>query len=232
MQLLAHVPLFERPSRPFIALAVAALVGGTPAAAEGWQEYSYPDYSVAVAFPAEPKIEITTYPAADGVKVEARVYSVTQGNAVFKLTIADLSEAVIEENAAIDRAIKLMSQGGEIKVDIPHRVRRVYGRQLSVARADGGRSLAAVFYYKQRLYQIEGTSLPGGNATAEAIRFQQSLMFTDDASNRAEPASAVDVYSGAANPGAARGENRRGRGAENGGGRGRRGEAAAPTQEE
>ena len=231
-QLLPRIPLFERSKMPIVALAAVALLAGTPAAAEGWQEYSYPDYSVAVAFPAVPKIEITTYPIAEGVKAEARVYSVTQDNAVFKLTVADLSEAATEESAAIDQAIKLMSKGGEIKVNIPHRVRRVYGRQLSIAQADGSRSLAAVFYYKQRLYQIEGTSLPGSNATAEAIRFQQSLMFTDEATNRAEPANAGDVYPGGAGQGAGRGENRRGRGGDNGEGRRRRGEPAAPAQEQ
>jgi len=43
----------------------------------------------------------------------------------------------------------------------------------------------AVFYHKQRLYQIEGTVLPGAaNATSDAIRFQQSLAFTDDSTNR------------------------------------------------
>ena len=229
------MPRLQRSITPLIALAATALVAASPAAAEGWQEYSYPDYSVAVAFPAEPAIEITTFSAADGVKVEARVYSVAQDNAVFKLTIADLSEAVTDESAAIDQAVKLMSRGGEIKVDIPHRVRRVYGRQLSIAQADGSRSLAAVFYYKQRLYQIEGTSLPGANATAEAIRFQQSLMFTDEATNRPEPTGGDGVYPGGAggdNRGAGRGENRRLRGVENGEGRGRRGEVAAPTQEE
>jgi hypothetical protein len=41
-----------------------------------------------------------------------------------------------------------------------------------------------VFYHKRRLYQIEGTALAGNDATADAIRFQQSLVFTGDASNR------------------------------------------------
>jgi hypothetical protein len=77
------------------------------------------------------------------------------------------------------------SRRGEIKVDIPHRISRVYGRQLSIAAADGSHSSVAVFFHKQRLYQIEGTVLPNGtNATSDAIRFQQSLSFTDDSTNR------------------------------------------------
>ena len=82
----------------------------------------------------------------------------------------------------IGHAIEMLSQGGEVKVNIPHRVRRVFGRQLSIVGADGSRSSVAVFYYKQQLYQVEGKALPTGNdGTADAIRFQQSLVFTDDA---------------------------------------------------
>jgi hypothetical protein len=55
----------------------------------------------------------------------------------------------------------------------------VYGRQLSIQAADGSRSSVALFYHDKRLYQIEGKALPPGNSTSEAIRFQQSLVFTD-----------------------------------------------------
>jgi hypothetical protein len=168
-----------------IAFILAAFVVSSPAAAQGWIEYAYPSYDFTVAFPADPKIETTTYQAADGRPAEALVYSVTQDSGVFKMTIVDLSGASMEENAVIDHAVKTLSQGGEVTVDIPHRISRVYGRQLSIAGADGSRSSVAVFYYKRRLYQIEGKTLPTGNdATAYAIRFQQSLTFTDEGTNR------------------------------------------------
>jgi hypothetical protein len=168
-----------------IAFMLVAVVAGGPAAAQSWTEYAYPDYAFAVSFPAEPRIETTTYQAADGRPVAAHVYSVTRDDGVFRMTVAELSETALTESAVIDHAIKLLSQGGEIKVDIPHRISQVYGRQLSIVGADGSRSSVAVFYHKQRLYQIEGTALPTGtNATADAIRFQQSLVFTGDASNR------------------------------------------------
>jgi hypothetical protein len=156
---------------------------GGPAAAQSWKEYSDPDYAFTVSFPADPAIEATTYQAADGRAVAARVYAAAQNNGVFKMTIADLSETGLEESAVIDHAIKTLSQAGEIKVNIPHRISRVFGRQLSILGTDGSRSSVAVFYYKGRLYQIEGKSLPTGNATADAIRFQQSLIFTDNGTN-------------------------------------------------
>jgi hypothetical protein len=45
---------------------------GGPAVAQNWQEYSYPDYSFRVVFPADPQIEITTYRVADDRSVEAQ----------------------------------------------------------------------------------------------------------------------------------------------------------------
>ena len=164
-----------------ILFMLAAFVAGRPAAALEWTEYTYPDYSFSVSFPSEPKVETTTYQAANGRPVAAHVYSVTLDSNVFKMTVADMRETGLEENAVIDHAVKTLSQAGEVKVDIPHRISWIYGRQLSIAGADGSRSSVAVFYYKRQLYQIEGTTLPAGDdsSTSNTIRFQQSLVFTD-----------------------------------------------------
>jgi hypothetical protein len=160
-----------------IVFALGAFLAASPAAAQSWKEYSYPDYAFTIAFPAEPRVETTIYQTPDGRPVPARVYSASQGNGVFKMTVVDLSNAALEESAVIDHAVKTLSQGGEIKLDIPHRISRVFGRQLSIQAADGSRASVAVFYHDQRLYQIEGKA--AGNRTADAIRFQQSLVFTD-----------------------------------------------------
>src|SRR5207245_99829 len=109
-------------------------------AAQSWKEYSDPDFAFTVSFPGEPKVESTTYQVADGRAVPARVYSIAQGDGVFKMMVADLTDSGLEESAVIDRAVATLSQGGEIKVNIPHRVSRVFGRQLSILGQDGSRS--------------------------------------------------------------------------------------------
>ena len=191
--------------RSIITFVLAAFVASGPAAAQSWQEYSYPDYSFSVAFPAAPQIETTTHRVADGRSVEARVYSVRQNNVVFRMTVAELADSSLQESAVIDHAIKTLSEGGEVKINVPHRIYRVYGRQLSVLGADGSRSMAAVFDYKGRLYQIEAKALPGGSAAdteIDIIRFQQSLTFTDGGSNRSEDAIRAmrEACRGAPNP--------------------------------
>jgi len=205
MQRSSGPSLAERnPKMRLIAFALAAFVASGPAAAQSWQEYSYPAYSFTVAFPADPQIETTTYQLADGRSVEAHVYSVRQNDSVFKMTVAELANTGLEESAVIDRAIKTMSEGGELKINIPHRIYQVYGRQLSILGADGSRSTAAVFYHNGRLYLIEGRALPGGSAI-DTVRFQQSLVFTGGGSNRSADAirairEACRGAAGVANP--------------------------------
>jgi hypothetical protein len=189
----------------FVLALCVVFVASSPANAQTWQEYTYPDHAFAIAFPADPQIETTTYQVADGRSVEARIYSVRQNNFVFKMTVAELAGTNLAESAVIDHAIKTLFAGGEVKVNIPHRIYRVYGRQLSVVGADGSHSTAAVFDYKGRLYQIEAKALPGGSNTGgefEMIRFQQSLTFTDGGSNRSEDAIRAirEACPGAANP--------------------------------
>ena len=165
-----------------VAFAVAAIVSG-PAAAQSWQEYSYPEYAFSVTFPTSPKIETTTYEVADGRSVPARIYSVRQDKSQFKMTVADLANTGLDERAVIDHAIKMLSQGATVRVNVPARIYQVYGRQLTVEGADGGRSMVAMFDIMGRLYQIEAKGLPGGNEF-ELTRFQQSLVFERGITNR------------------------------------------------
>ena len=160
-----------------IAFVVALLLFASPAAAKDWMEYAYPDHSFTVAFPAEPRIEPTTYQAADGRAFAARTYSVALDGSLFKMTVVDLPDA--NGDALVSHAVKTLTDGNQIKLDIPHRIRSIYGRQLAVARSDGSFTYVAVFFHKQRLYQLEGiASVAGGDADVDAMIFHQSLDLT------------------------------------------------------
>ena len=168
-----------------IAFAFSAVAIATPAAAQSWQDYSYPEYAFSVAFPATPQIETTTYQAANGRSVPAHVYSVRESNALLKITVAEISSTGLDETAVIDHAIKtLLAGGGQVTFNIPQRIYNVYGRSLGIQGGDGSRSTVGVFDYKSRLYQIEAKALPGNANAADTLRFQQSLVFTDGGSNR------------------------------------------------
>jgi hypothetical protein len=164
--------------RLIIILMVAIFAASAPASAQGWSEYKYPDEGFTAAFPAEPKVETTSYRVAGGRLVEARVYSVVQEGGELKVTVANLSHTEMSEGNVMAYAVLMLSRGGEVKFDIPHSTRRIIGRQTSIDGADGSQTYASVFFHNRRLYQIEGTA-PAGGSTADAIRFQQSFDFTD-----------------------------------------------------
>ena len=169
-----------------IALLLAAAAVSSPAAAQSWQEYSYPEYAFSVDFPATPQHETTTYEAANGRPVPAHVYSVRQDDVLLKMTVADVANTGLNEAAVIDYAIKTLSAGGRVTFNIPQRIDRVYGRSLGIQGGDGSRSTVGVFDYKGRFYQIEAKALGGSDSAADTLRFQQSLVFTDGGSNRSE----------------------------------------------
>ena len=161
-----------------IVCILAALWAAGPAAAQGWKRYTYSAYSFSVAFPSEPNLETTTYQAPDGRAVAAHVYSAMQGGSVLRVTVAELAGAPVEDTNAVAHAVRVLTEGNAVKLDVPHHVGVVQGRQLSIERADGSHSFVAVFYRKWRLYLVEGIA-PSGDpaASADAIRFQQSIEF-------------------------------------------------------
>ena len=161
-----------------ITFIVAMIAATASANAQGWREYQYPDEGFTAAFPAEPKVETTSYRVAGGRVVEARLYSVVQEGGAFKVTVADLSHTEVSEGNVMAYAVLMLSRGGEVKFDIPHSTRRIIGRQTSIDGVDGSQIYASVFFHNRKLYQIEGT-VPAGGSTADGIRFQQSFDFTD-----------------------------------------------------
>src|SRR5499427_10028758 len=152
-----------------ITFIVAMIAASAPAGAQGWREYEYPNEGFAVAFPAEPKVETTSYQASGGRLVEARVYSVLQEGGEFKVTVADLSHTEISEGNVMAYAVMMLAlRKGEVNFNIPHSTRRIIGRQASIDGVDGSQTYASVFFHNRRLYQIEGTA-PAGGSTADAI---------------------------------------------------------------
>ena len=188
-----------------IAFVLATFLASAPAAAQGWEEYSYPDYAFSVAFPANPQVDTTTYQIADNRSVPARIYSVRQANVVFSMMLAELKGTNLEESAVVGHAIKTLSQSATVRLNIPARIYRVYGRQLTLEGADGSRSMVQLFDHNDRLYQIEAKALPDQNVSnpqSDMVRFHQSLDFTDGGSNRSDEAVRAirEICRGLVNP--------------------------------
>lgn len=172
--------------RLMVILSSSIALWAGAAAAEGWSEYSYPDLGFAISFPSDPTMETVPYKAADGTLTNEVVYTVQQGAGIYSIAVADLSNAALDETAAINQAVQQLRDKGDIRLDIPARVQRNYGRQLSVVGKDGSHSAVAIFLADHKLYQIEGTIRADSDDpnSGDAIRFQQSLRFIGDNASR------------------------------------------------
>src|SRR5215510_2617640 len=185
MQLAWTISVERRLAMRLSAIILAAFVISGPAAAQEWKEYNYPDYRFGVMAPAAPRLQTNTYEVAQGRSVPARIYTVRQDKSELKVIVADLANTRLTEDAVIDFAVKKVSATGEVKINYPHRIYQVYGRQLHVVGKDGSRSTVAMFDVNGRLYQIEARVAPGGNEL-DLIRFQQSLTFDREVKNRTD----------------------------------------------
>lgn len=163
-------------------VAAAALVSG-PAAAQ-WKEFANVAEGFSVSFPAEPEVqEIEKFEIIPGKQVPAKIYSVRHNNGLFKMTVADARDAGLKEEPVLSQAVKNMTAGGQVKIDFPHRIYKIYGRQMSITKPDNSLTTAAVFFANDRLYQIESTKFVGGSDT-DLLMFQQSLVFDRNVPNR------------------------------------------------
>jgi hypothetical protein len=172
--------------RLMIAFVLAALVVSGPAAAQ-WKEYGFANQGFAIQFPADPNIEeVPMFEAVPGKMVPATIYSLRHNNSLLKVTVIDGRDANLNEDQVVQHAVSKLTQGGQVTFDYPHRIYRIYGKQMSVRKpADNSLTQAVVFFANERLYLVESTRFPGGD-DADLIKFQQSLTFDRNVKNRTD----------------------------------------------
>lgn len=169
-----------------VAAAVAGIVSGTAVAQGQWREHGYANQGFGIAWPAEPNIqEVEKFEAVPGKMVPATVYSLDYNKSLLKVTVVDGRDANLNEDAVVRHHVAKVQQGGRVTFDFPHRIYRIYGRQMSVARPNGSVTQAVFFFANERLYMVESTRNPGGE-DFDLIKFQQSLTFDRNVRNRTE----------------------------------------------
>jgi hypothetical protein len=169
-----------------LAITALALVVSGPAAAQ-WKEYGYANQGFGIAWPADPNIEeVPMFEAIPGKMVPATIYSLRHNNSLLKVTVIDGRDANLNEDALVRHHVGKLTQGGRVTFDYPHRIYRIYGRQMSVARPnEGSVTQAVLFFANERFYLVESTRMRGGE-DFDLIKFQQSLTFDRNVKNRTE----------------------------------------------
>jgi len=159
-------------------LALAAVLGfPAQALAASWSHYAYSDDGFAVQSPVEPTSSKGTFKTPSGVTAPEITYVGREDDAVFQVTVIDLRGAPIDKQAALDMGVKALGAEGQIKLNVEERIDREFGRNLTIAGADGSRSTASIFFVNGRLYELLGKALPPDpNAgSGKTMRFQESL---------------------------------------------------------
>jgi hypothetical protein len=187
-----------------ILFAAVAIALPAQAAAQGWIEYTNRDDRFSINFPGEPQIEEIQYQPLEGPEVPARIYSATQGENEFRLTVVDFSQeyelttwpfAYTGANAvqgATAFAATELRQRGEVTYDAYDRLNLIPGQLLQITEPSGRRIFAGIYTYDRRLYIMEAsvpegapppaifrTSLAILDTEGERIRFDQEGNFTD-----------------------------------------------------
>ena len=183
-----------------------------PAFAQEWIEYASRADFFSINFPGEPKVQNTTYKTQYGLTLPARIYSATEGQDRFSVTVADFTPV---EKMHAEESKKCVASGaypdqcadhatGDLRGAIDHAawsflqrdakvtffswysLELVEGKQLQLTNADGSRSFVAINMHGHRLYIAEGTVPKGSPLPA---LFQQSLGFIDKEGKRIRYAS-------------------------------------------
>ncbi len=165
---------------------IVAMVGmsiASPASAQDWFLYTCELDNFTVNFPADPVMENTTYYLPSGKATSARIYTATDNEGVYKVTVVDYGglNANDKARAIEDGADTFRNRAGEVTLDEFGFFEGAESQIMQVSNPDGTRSYVVVAYLPERsnipkLFILEGISPPG--AVVAGV-FQQSLGWVD-----------------------------------------------------
>ena len=189
----------------FVATALALSVAA-PLFAQEWVEFASREDRFTCLFPVQPKVTETTYLSQHEANLPARVYTASQGQSRYTVTVVDYNQAqrILTEKAkscpagaepclggpgdeghwkadirgAIDWATwQLIKRDAKVTLFVWAAMDLVEGRQLQLTNADKTRTFGGIFMHENKLYITEGTVPPG---YPEPALFQQSLGWLDE----------------------------------------------------
>jgi|SRR5690242_4675569 hypothetical protein len=188
-----------------IKLAISAMAGlslmamAAPAQA-AWHSYVSHELGFSVEMPGEVKAQRGTYREAIAGPRQTVVFRSVDDNIEYKITVMNFAQAQADGADLLGERV-FYYEGRDnnegvhdekgVRMDTFGRVEpgkeAVYGRKVSVDRPNnGGRTLAAFYFTKGKLYTLEATVLPanGDYATPDAGRFVDSLTFNLGRANK------------------------------------------------
>jgi hypothetical protein len=186
-------------------VAVTAVAGlllmamAAPAQA-AWHSYVSHELGFSVEMPGEVKAQRGTYREAIAGPRQTVVFRSVDDNIEYKVTVLTFTQAQMDGADLLGERVfyyegrdnnEGVHDENGVRMDTFGRVEpgkeAVYGRKVSVDRPkNGGRTLAAFYFTKGKLYTLEATVLPanGDYATPDTGRFIDSLTFNLGRANK------------------------------------------------
>ena len=189
-----------------ISIALALCVS-LPLFAQEWIEFASREDRFTCNFPSQPKVTPTTYKSQMGADLPGRIYSASQGQSTYSVTVVDYSQVqrILTEKAKscpagaepclgspgdeghwkadlrgalVYATWKLMQRDAKVTSYVWNFVDLVEGHQLQLTNnSNKSRTFAGIYMHENKLYIIEGT-VPAGYP--EPGLFQQSLGWLDE----------------------------------------------------
>ena len=173
-------------------LSAALFVLSTSASfAQGLREYVSRDEFFMVGMPTEPQMTETTYRAASGAILPAKMFVATEGQRVSSVTVVHyMNASTADVDGAVEHAVQsFRSRAGEVTYDSPQRMEGLPGHMIYLLNPDQSRTAAGIFLHAGpsehggpgRVYILEGVAAAGA---PPPIQFPQSFFLLDEAGNR------------------------------------------------
>jgi len=160
-------------------LAVIAM----PAQA-AWHSYISHQLGFSFEAPGEVKSQPGTYRGSIAGPRQTMVFRSVDDNIEYKVTVMSFVQAQAEGANILGEREYMFQDGKKVLMDTFGRVEpgkeAIYGRKITVdLPKNGGRTTAAFYFTKGKLYMLEATVLPanGDYATPDAGRFIDSVTF-------------------------------------------------------
>lgn len=169
-----------------LGLAMIGSLIALPATAQGWIEFVDRNEFFGINLPHEPEVETTTYLSEFGAEYPGKVYTASDDQVDYKVTVVDYTRSSELEGSrgvwdfagsVAYAAWGFRKRGGEFTHDGWTEADRIPGHQLQITNDDQSRTYAQIHSFAMRLYIFEAHAAPGATPP---IQYQQSVVFLDE----------------------------------------------------
>ena len=181
---------------PLIALAVLFAV---PVAAADWQQLVFPDQQFVIETPVPLVKGGGNYRSAIVGQMPTITYTGELDKIRYRVTAIDISRQPADPQNLFEEMESLIETQGKVLENDSQRIDNGklahFGRELLIQAKDGSLRRIGLMYANGRLYQIEGTVLPGGDTQSIfPERFSGSILFDLDLKAREARSSNPDNF--------------------------------------